>query len=362
MRTPVGGLFRHVLDLAREQAARGHAVGIIADSSSGGESAAKALAAIESTLSLGLSRVPMSRQVGPLDRGALRHVTDRAREANASVLHGHGAKGGAYARLARWPAVRAYTPHGGSLFFTPYTPAGIAYFGIERWLRRRTDLVLFESEYADRTFRRYIGDPPFSRVVHNGIAPADLTPVEPDEDAADFIYMGELRWRKGVDVLLDALARLAAEGWNGRAILYGEGPDRTAFEGRARDLGLLHQVHFAGHAGARAAFRTGRLLIVPSRAESLPYMVLEAAAASMPMLTTRVGGIPEIFGPDAGALLPPGDVTALVEAIRRMRAGDPELVRRLRERVARDFTIEGMTDAVLAAYADARSRKAAVSD
>jgi glycosyltransferase involved in cell wall biosynthesis len=359
MRAPVGGLFRHVVDLAREQNARGHAVGIIADSATGGDAAARMLAELAPSLALGLSRVPMSRQIGPSDRGTLRHVADRARETGATVLHGHGAKGGAYARLAGGPALRVYTPHGGSLTFSPYSPSGITYHAIERWLRRRTDLILFESEYAERIYRSHVGSPPFHRVVHNGVGPADLVAIEPDADAADFIFMGELRWLKGVDVALDALACLATEGWNGRAIFYGEGPDRAAFEDRARDLGLVHQVHFPGRSEPRIAFQTGRLLLVPSRIESLPYIVLEAAAARMPLLATNVGGIPEIFGPDSGSLLPPGDIAALVAAIRRMKdGGDRELAQRLQTRVAMHFTIGAMTDGVLAAYADARAHGA----
>jgi glycosyltransferase involved in cell wall biosynthesis len=305
----------------------------------------------------------MSRQAGPLDRSALRHVKKRAQEGRADVLHGHGAKGGAYVRLAGDAALRVYTPHGGSLHFSPYSPQGVVYFSVERWLRRRTELILFESEFAERMYRATVGVPPFHRVVHNGVGKDDLVPVAPDDDAADFIYMGELLRRKGVDIALDALARLAVHGWNGRAIFYGAGPDRAAFEKRTADHGLMHQVHFAGTAKARDAFRTGRLLLVPSRAESLPYIVLEAIAAQMPLLATKVGGIPEIFGRDADKLLPPGDVDALVAAIKRMQGdGDPELVRRLHTRVAKFFTVESMTDAILAAYADARARKGAVSD
>ena len=58
---------------------------------------------------------------------------------------------------------------------------------------------------------------------------------------------------------------------------------------------------------ARAAFALGRLMVAPSRAESLPYIVLEAAAAAVPLITTNVGGIPEVFGPQAGRLVAPGD-------------------------------------------------------
>jgi glycosyltransferase involved in cell wall biosynthesis len=66
---------------------------------------------------------------------------------------------------------------------------------------------------------------------------------------------------------------------------------------------------------AREAFASARMIVVPSRAESMPYVVLEAIAAGMPVIATDVGGIPEIFGPDAGALVAPGDAAALAGAI-----------------------------------------------
>lgn len=362
MRTPVGGLFRHVTDLATEQTKRGHSVGIVADSSTGGESAAKKLEEITPGLELGVSRVPMSRQVGPQDRAALRHVAERARETNADVLHGHGAKGGAYARLARGPAIKVYTPHGGTLHYSATSPVGLAYLAIERWLRRRTDLMLFESEFSEAAFKRKIGVPRLARVVHNGVTPEDLRPVLPDDDAADFIYIGEMRRLKGVGTLLDALAHLSAGGWNGEAILYGDGPDRHAFEAQADTLGLLHQVHFPGPLPAREAFATGRVLAVPSWAESLPYIVLEAAAASVPQVATDIGGIPEIFGPDADVLIPPKDAAALAEALKRARSEDAAVtVGRLHDRVAGSFTVKVMTDGVLAAYAAAKAASMAVA-
>jgi glycosyltransferase involved in cell wall biosynthesis len=354
MRAPVGGLFRHVIDLARGQMARGHEVGIIADSITGSPFAADTLASLNKSLSLGVTRVPMSRQVGPLDLSAFAHVKMRAREADADWLHGHGAKGGAYARLVGGRAVTAYTPHGGSLFYSPYSPAGLVYFAVERWLRARTGVALFESAFAQEAFRRFIGEPPFSRVVHNGISKDELQPVEPASNPADIVFIGELRWRKGIDVLLQALAQLAAEGWRGKAIFFGEGPDRKACEEMAGKLGIGAQVSFPGESRPRAAFASGKLLVIPSRQESLPYIVLEAAAARMPMITTSVGGIPEIFGPDAEALAPAGDVAALVAAIKRMRnGGRPDLVERLHQRVAHHFSVEAMTDAELAAYAEA---------
>ncbi len=358
MRAPVGGLFRHVVDLAREQTARGHSVGIVADSNTGSPVAAETLNALNKSIAFGVTRVPMSRQIGLSDRSALAHVAQRAAETRADVLHGHGAKGGAYARLAGGPALRVYTPHGGSLFYSPYSPMGLFYFAVERWLRPRTDLALFESAFAGEAFRQFIGEPPFSRVVHNGISKSELEPISPVADAADFVFIGELRWRKGIDTVLEALAGLSSEGWQGRAIFYGNGPDRDACLAMAGKFGLSQSVAFPGESKPRPAFQSGRLLLIPSRQESLPYIVLEAVGARMPTITSNVGGIPEIFGPDAGALVPPGDAKALLAAIKRMRAGPPlNLIERLHRRVAELFSIEAMTESVLAAYAEARKRR-----
>lgn len=360
MRAPVGGLFRHVVDLAREQTARGHAVGIVADSNTGSATAAATLQDLDRSIALGVTRVPMSRQVGPSDRAALAHVAQRADDTGAEILHGHGAKGGAYARLAGGNRLRVYTPHGGSLFYSAYSPVGLFYFAVERWLRARTDLILFESAFARDTFRRVIGETPFCRVVHNGISAAELEPVEPNADAADIVFIGELRWRKGVDTLLEALALLAAAGTPLTAVFYGAGPDRAAAEEMARKLGVAERVKFPGESRPRPAFQSGRLLVIPSRQESLPYIVLEAAAARMPMITTTAGGIPEIFGDDASSLIAPGDPEALAAAIRRMRADDTrELSGRLQRRVAEHFSVSAMTHAVLEAYAEAARKRTA---
>ena len=98
-RTPVGGLFRHVLDLSRAQAARGHRVGIIADSSTGNARSDSQFAEIAPHLALGITRLPMQRNPNPSDLGTLMQVTKIISRSDADVVHGHGAKGGLYGRL-----------------------------------------------------------------------------------------------------------------------------------------------------------------------------------------------------------------------------------------------------------------------
>jgi glycosyltransferase involved in cell wall biosynthesis len=358
LRAPVGGLFRHVVDLASGQAVRGHRVGIVADAVTGGPRAEAILADLSPRLALGITRVPMSRSIGARDLAAVAHVSQRIAESRPDIVHGHGAKGGAYARLAgRGGAVRAYTPHGGSLHYRWGTPSGFVYLGLEAALLRRTDLFLFESAYSRDIFSRKVGDPgPRARVVHNGVAPGEFGPIQPDPQAADLVFVGELRLLKGVDVLIDAIALLERAGRPLKSVIVGDGPDRTRFEAMVRDAALGDTVRFVGAKPARAAFALARLLIVPSRAESLPYIVLEAAAAGMPMIATGVGGIPEIFGPDAKALIRPGDPAALAQAIDRAvteREAGHAVAARLQQRLRTSFSTDAMTDAILAAYGDA---------
>jgi glycosyltransferase involved in cell wall biosynthesis len=361
LRAPVGGLFRHVLDLARGQAARGHRLGIIADSATGAARAEAALATLAPQLALGVRRIPMSRHLGFRDFSAARAVARAVGACQADVVHGHGAKGGAYARLTGGGrAVRVYTPHGGSLHYPPASPLGLLYLNLERLLLPRTELFLFESEYGrdvfDKSVRKIKG---LISVVHNGVEEAEFTPIGPGPDATDIVFVGELRRLKGVDVLIDAIGLLARGGRAVTATIVGDGPDAQAFRDHAARLGLAEAAHFAGAMPARAAFTRGRVLVVPSRAESLPYVVLEAAAARVPMVATAVGGIPEIFGPDAARLVPPGDASVLAAAIGAALAnpqGAVEDALRLQVRVHAGFSADAMTEQVLAAYAEALVR------
>jgi glycosyltransferase involved in cell wall biosynthesis len=359
LRSPVGGLFRHVIDLARAQAARGHQVGIVADSSTGGARADAAFASLSGQLALGLTRVPMSRHVGLSDLSAQRHVARRAHDTGADVLHGHGAKGGAYARLCGGRAIRVYTPHGGSLHYSRSSPVGLLYLTLEQVLMARTELFLFESRYARDAFTAKIGMPrSLVRVVHNGVTAEEFAEVAPDADATDIAFIGELRLLKGVDVLIDAIA-IASRGRRVTATIVGDGPDASQFREQAERLGAGSSTRFLAPMPAREAFKLGRVLVAPSRTESLPYIVLEAAAAAVPLITTNVGGIPEVFGPQASRLMPPGDAAALAAAISSALA-DPAVLRNesltLQARVRSGFSAGVMADAVLAAYGEALTR------
>jgi len=360
MRAPVGGLFRHVLDLGAEQAARGHDVGLVLDATTSNQLTEQRLSRIAPRLTLGVTRIPMSRLPGIGDFSIARTVRDFAVRRDVDVLHGHGAKGGAYARIARrmlqkdpMRPVAIYTPHGGSLHYPMSSLPGLTYIGIEKMLARCTDGLIFESDFMRRRYEERVGkDVAPTQVITNALQPADFTPHEPDYDAADFLFVGELRKLKGVDVLLHALSRIAQKR-PVRAVIVGSGPDEEEFKRLADELGLADATEFPGALPAAQAFRRGRCIVVPSLAESLPYIVLEAAAAEMPMIATNVGGIPEIIGNADTSLLPPGDVPALVRAMHDFLIAPKEAkarAQRLRAAVGARFSIATTTTAVLRFY------------
>jgi glycosyltransferase involved in cell wall biosynthesis len=359
LRAPLGGLFRHVVDLVQGQAARGHRVGLIVDSTTGGARAETALAALVPHLALGVQRVAISRELGPSDIQALGRVSGWIRQVAPDVLHGHGAKGAALARLtlSAPQAIRVYTPHGGSLVYRPGTVAGGFYRTLEWLLKWRTDLFLFESSYIAALFRAEIGHPPgIVRVVHNGVGEAEFAPIVPRPDATDIICLGELRPVKAFDVLIEALAILKQQGRLVSATIAGEGPDAVKLQAQAEQLGIADLVRLVGYRPAREAFAMGRMMVIPSRAESLPYVILEAAAAGVPIISTRVGGIAEIFGPQSDQLIAPDDIGALIGAISSALdnpAGLRRVAQMLQARVQAEFSLPAMVDGGLAAYREA---------
>jgi glycosyltransferase involved in cell wall biosynthesis len=361
MRAPVGGLFRHVADLTNELASRGHHIGLAVDSLASDSETERKLRALSPSLALGIHRFAMPRVLGPGDLTVPFKLRALVRKLGVEVVHGHGAKGGFHARLAvprRSNAATFYTPHGGVLHFDSKSPFGRAFHLLERMLMGRTDVLFFESAYARQAYASVIGEPtcPWA-VVHNGLREDEFVPVSPGADAADFVFVGELRRLKGFHVLLEALAGVTRpDGSPASLFAVGDGPDRQDFEAQARALGLGDRVTFAGAGPARAAFRRGRCAVVPSLAESLPYIVMEAAAAGLPVIATNVGGIPEIFGPTRDSLVPADDAAALHQALQAFvdlpssaAAGAQARLDFIRER----FAATGMADAIEAQYLSA---------
>ena len=199
------------------------------------------------------------------------------------------------------------------------------------------------------------------RIVPNGVedVPTDvatngLLPRQNGDVWAG--YFGRLAEEKGVDTLIDAVARARQEGADLRLLVAGEGYERESLETRAEEAGCREAVLFTGYrADARALMGAVDIVVHPPRFEGFGLVVAEAMAAGRPVIGTDVaGGIPEMVRDGSnGMLVPYGDVAALSAALRRL-CGDESLRATLgragRARYVQEFTVEKMLERTIALY------------
>ncbi|MEL7429489.1 MAG: glycosyltransferase, partial [Pseudomonadota bacterium] len=294
-RSPVGGIFRHVRDLLAEQTKAGHSVGFICDASTGGAYEDALFEKVRPSLALGLHRLPMARSISPKDPITLLAIRKLIRKIGPDVVHSHSAKGGVYGRLgavmassASRPIAAFYCPHGGAMHYDRASLKGKVYFAAERILERYTDSLIFISGYEQNAYHEKVGTPQCPEtVVYNGLPEAEFSAVGTTAEATDFLYIGMMRDLKGPDIFIEAF-RIAREksGKNLTAMFVGDGEDKDRYIRTIKAHGLSEVVSIHSAMPAREAFAKARIVVVPSRAESLPYLVLEAMAAEKPIVST----------------------------------------------------------------------------
>ena len=156
-------------------------------------------------------------------------------------------------------------------------------------------------------------------------------PVDQPREGA-FLFVGRLRLRKGVEVLLEAVARLREEAVRVDVEIAGDGERRAELEARRDRLGLGDQVRFLGRLGAADVGRKlagARALVVPSLYEGMPLVILEAMSHATPVIASAVSGIPEVvLDGETGWLVPSRDVVALSQALAEAWGSPAECQRR----------------------------------
>jgi glycosyltransferase involved in cell wall biosynthesis len=166
---------------------------------------------------------------------------------------------------------------------------------------------------------------------------------------------------KGVDVLLDAMARVLARRPDVQTVVVGDGPQRDHLQRKACVLGLRDRVRFLGcRHGARSLISTFDLLIVPSRTEGSPIVVLEAMAAGVPVVASRVGGIPDQIRHGVDGLLVPADnareLAKAIEQLLSQPATRREFAAEGRRHVAHQFAYRNLLNGMECVYAQALVR------
>ncbi|ANT60171.1 colanic acid biosynthesis glycosyltransferase WcaL [Salipiger sp. CCB-MM3] len=270
-------------------------------------------------------------------------LADHLAAAGVQHLHNHIAKASCtVAMLASELSGIPYsfTIHGPDIFFEPH------HWRIDE-KTRRAQFVACISAYCRAQLMCFAdaADWPKLRIVHCGIDPERYAPAA--QSGQSLLFVGRLAGVKGVPVLLRALADLAPRHPDLRLRLIGDGPERGALERKAAELGLTQRVEFLGYrsqAEVAEALSAADIFVLPSFAEGVPVVLMEAMAAQLPVVTTRIAGVPELVEHGAsGLLVPPGEAGALAAALDSLLS-DPDARRRMgaagRAKVIAEFDIK----------------------
>ena len=238
------------------------------------------------------------------------------RRENITHLHNHIAKSSctvAMLAAALSDIPYSFTLHGPDTFFAPDHWRLDAKIARARFVAcisnfARAQAMLFSDQ---RDWHKL-------KIIHCGVDPDRYdTPAARNGDR--MLFVGRLAAVKGVPLLLEALAGTRQTLPDLRLTLVGDGPDRADLEARARELDLGHAVDFAGYRSqseVAALLAKSDCLVLPSFAEGVPVVLMEAMAARLPVIATRVGGTAELVEHGvSGHLIPPGDPAALRDAI-----------------------------------------------
>jgi glycosyltransferase involved in cell wall biosynthesis len=242
---------------------------------------------------------------------------------------------------APWPGVVHRCYRGSAMWSAAATAVQLS----QRRTWKRVDRFVAVSAAVATTLRAS-GAIPAERIVvcHNGLD-ADPGARDPARSEGYALYVGRLSYEKGVDLLIDAAARLPGT----RFVLAGDGPERAALARAATPnvtfLGHLERSHLFD------ALARARVLVAPSRGqEPFGLGVIEAAAVGVPAIVTRVGGLPEIVRHgETGVVVAPFDADAIVAGLAQVTDGMGDAARR--DYAAR-FTPDAFADRLLAIYDD----------
>ncbi len=271
-------------------------------------------------------------------------IASRLQSSNLTHLHNHFSNSSCSAAMLAAEMgdfTFSFTMHGPNEFFEPH------YWRLDEKIKRAL-FVCCISHFC-RSQGMIFGPQekwPRLHIVHCGVDPAQFPAVTHAGPGHRLLFVGRLTAVKGVPILLEALAKLRKDRPNLVLTIAGDGPDRTRLEAMVLRLNLSAHVRFAGYQSqlqVRTHLQETDVFVLPSFAEGVPVVLMEAMAAGVPVVTTRIAGIPELVEDGiSGLLTSPGDAESFAAAIGKL-LDDPDLRVRLgragRSKVAAEFDI-----------------------
>ncbi len=367
----LGGTARHVLDLCLGLRREGHEVHLIYNPRAGRLDAIfrAGLPALERT-GVVLSSLDMPRSVGLSDGRVLLAIRRYLRRHGPfDVIHGHSSKGGAYARLAGLdlPGIRIYTPNA---LITTNPQLGRAsrwtYALMERVLGRLGHgVIAVSTEESDEARALGIPERKVFLVTNGADVAASQEPLTREElglpeKGLVIGFVGRLVPQKAPDTLLRAFATLAPRFHDLHLAMVGHGPLEAEAKALAQTLGIENcRIHWLGVLDGPSVMPAFDVFALPSLYEGFPYVLIEALALGLPIVTTAVGGAATLVEEGGNGFIVPVRRDDLFAAALETLIGDPDRRRRMGERsriLSGSFTAARMVEGNLRVYAEVTSR------
>ncbi|MEO0804742.1 MAG: glycosyltransferase family 4 protein [Cyanobacteria bacterium J06643_4] len=254
-----------------------------------------------------------------LEAGILaKQVCDRS----LSHLHNHfGNTSGSVAMLAAALGDFTYslTLHGPAIFFEPRQ------WRIDEKIKRAS-FVSCISHFCRSQAMVFAPYESWDRlhIIHCGVEPAQFNQVQHEGQGHRLLFVGRLAAVKGLPMLLESVAMLKASRPEVMLTVVGDGPDRAMLETQAAHLGLAQQVSFVGYqsqAAVREYLQATDVFVLPSFAEGVPVVLMEAMMSGVPVVATQIAGVSELVEDGVnGYLVPPSSVDALCDRIEKLLA------------------------------------------
>lgn len=296
LRAPAGGIRKHVVDILENLDREQYELIFISNF----KAADTNLDYLQKDFGILCLDLPIEERPSPKDILLLNQIYTFLKDKNVTVLHGHGAKGGLYARLLKHPlkAKTIYTPHGGSLHRVHGKIKNFIYDIIERLMIPLTDIFLFESEYSKQTFITNIATLGKKALVnHNGVPLSEFKErnLYHPGTTIKIASFGLLRQLKGHDIAIRACKLMKAKNIPFQYDIYGEGENEQQLRMLITSLGLDENVKLKSYSkNVLADMNKYDFVLHPSRFESFGYVPVEAMAVGVPVVLSQEGGLNEV--------------------------------------------------------------------
>lgn len=352
LRAPIGGIRKHVFDIL-EALSVSDAQQIFITNTTDTDAKLPQYKNLK-TYNIGIHDQPQLH-----DLGNIFQIYKILKIYDVDVIHGHGAKGGIYARILSFllGAKCIYTPHGGSLHRVYGKLKNKIYDLIELVFMPLTDVYLFESKYSCNEFTKNVGDAKSKSIInYNGVDIPAKKAVNIYKAGAKLklASFGLLRHLKGHDIAIEACAMLAGENIPFEYTIYGRGEEEGALLALIEKLGLQDSISIKDYSGnVLDEMLKFDFIIHPSRFESFGYVPVEAMSLGVPVVVSAEGGLKEVVDDESGYVAMDNKAETYFTILRKIYTCDPDLEKKIQSaslKVERLFSKSAMLKKITEIY------------